>query len=353
MATYPANTYDLIEPEEMTPDLIISVIDTATIFERSGADSVYRYDLPASGVTLGWALEAIADQARTMLAAIWSDAEIAVDATAEVAEHLVGYFVERGINAYAAEVIREQELPDTAQSYEEIQRPRKSVQRNIFSWVNPLRLAIIFVVVMVIILSWITLGKETKENTHNSVYEAQAQEDATEQRSGSRISEETKERAKHSKNQEKQQDSGQVVLESEVLLVSLPMGFHWEEKMESGQVDTNQILTATGQDKDLRILLSIEPMHDLSPQQIIDEMRTTIDLDPTLSHTAPLETKRGKEHIGYRESPGDGSTVQWSVWVENASIYSVGCHVRAQETLNISQRATCRMAIESVAPRNA
>ena len=42
----------------------ITVLDSATLFE--GIDTIYRYDLPGTGVEEGWAVNAVIEQIRDM-----------------------------------------------------------------------------------------------------------------------------------------------------------------------------------------------------------------------------------------------------------------------------------------------
>lgn len=50
----------------------ITVLDSATLFE--GIDTIYRYDLPGTGVEEGWAVNAVIDQIRDMYGAVCTDA---------------------------------------------------------------------------------------------------------------------------------------------------------------------------------------------------------------------------------------------------------------------------------------
>lgn len=59
--------------------LVITVLDAATIYE--GPETIYRYDLPGTGIAEGWALEAVLDQAEKVCGAEWPD--ISVDVVAD------------------------------------------------------------------------------------------------------------------------------------------------------------------------------------------------------------------------------------------------------------------------------
>lgn len=59
-----------------TTTLTVTVMDAATIYE--GPESVYRYDLPGSGIVDGWALGGAIDQARKLMGAQWPAVTITV-----------------------------------------------------------------------------------------------------------------------------------------------------------------------------------------------------------------------------------------------------------------------------------
>ena len=64
-----------------TPEttLVITVLDAATIYE--GPETIYRYDLPGTGIVEGWALDAVLDQAEKVCGADWPEvsAEVVAD----------------------------------------------------------------------------------------------------------------------------------------------------------------------------------------------------------------------------------------------------------------------------------
>lgn len=61
--------------------MTITVLETATIFEAE--ETIYRYDLPGTGIVEGWATAGVVEQAQSQLPD-WPDAEITIDADDDV-----------------------------------------------------------------------------------------------------------------------------------------------------------------------------------------------------------------------------------------------------------------------------
>ena len=106
--------------------LTITVLDTATIFE--GPDTVYRYDLPGTGIIDGWALPAVLDQAKELCSLNWPDVEIIVDADDPTTEVLTRSLLNKGVAAYPTEALRETALPEPAEVT--ITRPTRRAGRH-------------------------------------------------------------------------------------------------------------------------------------------------------------------------------------------------------------------------------
>ena len=56
--------------------ITVTILDAATIFE--GPETVYRYDLPGTGIVEGWALGQVMDQISKMAGPSWPDVEACV-----------------------------------------------------------------------------------------------------------------------------------------------------------------------------------------------------------------------------------------------------------------------------------
>ena len=57
-------------------DLTLTVLDTATIYEAH--ESIFRYDLPGTGVVEGWALAGVVEQAAKLVGPAWPSVEVMV-----------------------------------------------------------------------------------------------------------------------------------------------------------------------------------------------------------------------------------------------------------------------------------
>ena len=122
-------------------------------------------------------------------------------------------------------------------------------------------------------------------------------------------------------------------IEAGGLRVLLPEGFsHTEE---------DGLVTATGQDPNLRILMVMDPLYAVPANALFAEVRAQIDRDETLS-----DPHEANGRLSYIERPGDDSEVKWTTWVEDDQQISLGCHTREEPSM--AQRAACRMASESI-----
>ncbi|MGO1372811.1 MAG: type VII secretion-associated protein, partial [Corynebacterium casei] len=101
------------------------------------------------------------------------------------------------------------------------------------------------------------------------------------------------------------------------------------------------LVTATGQDPNLRIIMAMDPLYAVPANALFAEVRAQIDSDETLSN--PHEANG---RLTYLEHPGDDSEVTWTTWVEDDQQVSLGCHTRKAPSM--AQRAACRMASESI-----
>ena len=126
---------------------------------------------------------------------------------------------------------------------------------------------------------------------------------------------------------------GEKRLDIEGMSVVVPTGFH--TKVEDG------LVTATGEDPNLRILLAADEMFNVPADALFKEIRAQVDEDPALRDATD---KAGR--LSYTEDPGDGSLVEWTTWEDRGHQMSVGCHTRHNS--NAVQKAACRMATESL-----
>ena len=133
---------DTSRNDKVAADVVtVTIGDNATIFE--GPDTVYRYDLPGSGVVEGWALGAVVDQVRQLTVAYWPEIEVVVDADEAATEMLTRTLLNKGVAAYAAEALREIPLPQPEEELE-ITRPTSGATRRSLG-LHPLHLSLIHI----------------------------------------------------------------------------------------------------------------------------------------------------------------------------------------------------------------
>lgn len=316
--------------------LTITVLDTATIFE--GPDTVYRYDLPGTGIIDGWALQAVVDQARELCSRHWPEAEIIVDADGPTTDILTRTFLNKGVAAYPTEALRETELPAVVEEGGEIEitRPTEAAGRGRHRLsggvsFHPFQLVIGAVVLAIVGLSWWLMGVTNDDSARYPAQVAVEQEENTE--AEDRVPSMAEE-VPISKDPE----PPRAVLEQDGLRVTMPSGFHLEN-LDDG-------LLAIGQDPSLRIHLAADPVHSVPAEAVVAQVESTIDADVTLHPLDPEQREQGQKILRYREVPGDGSEVTWSTWMEFEHQLSVGCHFEKEATM--PQEAACRMAIDSL-----
>lgn len=304
--------------------LTITVLDTATIFE--GPDTVYRYDLPGTGIIDGWALAAVLDQAKELCSLDWPEVEIIIDADDPTTEVLTRSLLNKGVAAYPAEVLRETPLLD-APGDVDVTRPTARAGRHRLSTpVRPFPLIVGAVVVAILGLSWWVVGGTSSPPPPPPPPEVTPTPTPETTPPVTSISSEPEPRT---------------VLEHELLRLEAPAGFRIEQR--------EGMLLATGEDPELRVHLAADPVHQVPTDVMEEEIHAMIATDDTLY---PLDLERaadGKEVIRYRENPGDGSEVTWTTWIEDGHQISVGCHSRGTPTL--PQQAACRMVLDSIALR--
>ncbi|GAB3706862.1 type VII secretion-associated protein [Corynebacterium nasicanis] len=302
--------------------LTITVLDTATIFE--GPDTVYRYDLPGTGIIDGWALAAVLDQAKELCSLHWPDVEIVIDADDPTTEVLTRSLLNKGVAAYPSEVLRETEIPPPEEV--SITRPTESSGRHRLDRpVQPFHVVIGVVVLAIVGLSWWVVGgpaapaEPAPEPVAPSSTTPPPTQDAT-------VASTSREPAPRS------------VLEHERLRLEAPTGFRIEQR--------EGLLYATGEDPALRIHVAADPVYSVPSEAVEAQIHAMIDHDDTLHPLDPERAARGVQVIRYREEPGDESTVTWHAWIENGHQLSVGCHTRQAPTL--PQEAACRMVLDSL-----
>ncbi len=274
--------------------MTITVLETATIFEAE--ETIYRYDLPGTGIVEGWATAGVVEQAQSQLPD-WPDAEITIDADDDVVALLSEAFTGQSVDSTQVDI-----EPEASEPEEEPQ-----VNRGETSWLQWGNLVLYgaMAVVMIIIgaIAWWAVGNSTPVAPEPSVTE---------------------------------------IYTHGVMDFVLPPSY----KAEATGADS---VTLTGTDPALRILVATDPLNDASETAIFTELTHMIDADPALEKAAALSAGRSQE-LGYLERPDDGSEVWWVVWVENGHMVSFGCHSKTGAP-TVPQRATCREIAQAASVR--
>lgn len=308
--------------------LTITVLDSATIFE--GPDTVYRYDLPGTGIIDGWALAAVIDQAKELCSLDWPDVEIIVDADDPTTEVLTRTLLNKGVAAYPSDVLHETPLPEPDGEVV-ITRPTEEAGRHrLRAGIRPFHLVIAAVVAVIMGLSWWVVGGQSIP-----AEEAAPPPSVT---TGPETPEKSTEKRSTAESTSSEPGPPQTVLEHELLRLTAPAGFRLEDRGDG--------LMAVGEDPELRIHLAADPVYSVPTEAVETQIHAMVDADATLHPLDPERAARGLQIIRYRELPGDGSEVTWSTWIEHGHQLSVGCHTRRSPT--VPQEAACRMAIDSV-----
>ncbi|QGU06470.1 hypothetical protein COCCU_02580 [Corynebacterium occultum] len=307
-------------------EVTVTVGENATIFE--GPDTVYRYDLPGSGVTEGWALAAVVDQIKQLTSLYWPEIEVIVDADEAATDILTRTLLNKGVAAYPKEAMRETPLPVAEEL--EIERPTSgSTHRSL--GIHPLHVVIAAVILVVAGVAWWAIDSATTRAASDPRDTAAV---ATPVSSGAPTSTPASASSSATTPASTPSSAPGVVLEHSGLRVSVPQGFRAEARED--------MVMVVGPDPDLRILISADPVHSVPADAVYQEIERMINDDPALHHGGG----DGEGRLFYREEPGDGSEVGWSTWVTPEHQFSVGCHTR--QSPNLPQQAACRMAVESL-----
>ncbi|QPK79589.1 type VII secretion-associated protein [Corynebacterium lizhenjunii] len=373
-------------------DVVLTVLDTATIYEAT--ESIFRYDLPGTGVVEGWALAGCVDQAAKLAGPAWpkSTVEVIVDPSSTAVGQEAASIIARHLRMSGVRVLdspahdpqpptevapatsADAALADaapatspTASSPEQgawsqspspppshSPRRREAGKRGWRSGGGtgrrggigrsggtgrgePQRARTLYLVAGVAVVGIGGLALVALGNRHTPELEAQpaASSSAAAHSSAPKPSELPSVMSLPGRNG----GAGEAeTVEVEGMRVDLPAGFHW--RVDDG------LVTLSGQDPNLRILLAADPIYAVPGAAIMAEIRQQVDADAALSGLEDLRTEHGREGLSYVEKPGDDSIVVWSTWVEEGYQLSVGCHSRTQAT--VAHKAACRIATNSL-----
>lgn len=348
--------------EQHSERVEVVILDAATVFEAG--ETVYRYDLPGTGIVDGWAIAGAREQIQTLAGQSWPDVDVTVTAdpsgTAVADEAVV--ILRRQLKAAGVHVTSESHPPtdefmppekDLAEDYvpQAIPEPEPQVvnqgvraldasvrprarhakvrQRRMPAVeLEPFHAVIALVVVAVAGLALWTVGRDSNPQPVAADTAAVVSSPPPSAESTRPQPPAVTTRAVPTSRAPEPQE-----LEAGGMSVELPEGFSAAE--ESG------LVTATGRDPQLRVLLAADPLYSVPAQALFAEIRSQVDEDATLSNVEEED-----DRLTYLERPGDESQVSWTTWVDKGHQMSVGCHTRAQPTT--AHKAACRMAVESL-----
>lgn len=345
-----------------TLHVMVTVLDTATIIE--GPETVYRYDLPGTGVREGWATEGVITQIRDSTGPHWPDIDVCIDAEESTAHSLREALRDHGIHARwihdedtmpreaegrspdsgpptlapatSEEFLpwEEDELDDEpplsrgrarpAQPGSPRRRPGRPRGDDAPRWKSPLVLAAAVVIPICLVVSWWGLS--------HAFSSADAAAPPALPEVGQPATTETQGKGTSSSPPE---ETPPLPLRHGDIELTLPAGFRF--------VEDNGALRAEGEDPDVRIHLAVDPVHGVPAAEVRKEILRMVEDTEALT----LSTDDPAGAITYVEDPGDHSRVEWTTWIAEGMQFSVGCHHRTGQ-FTMPQRAACRMAVDSL-----
>lgn len=353
----------------MQATVTVTVMDGATVFE--GTETAFRYDLTGAAIAEGSALEGVVEQIKELAAGAWPECTVGLvaDPSGTDITRKALVLLMRHLRVEGATVLSTGQLegyqppgPDTHPLTDEFlpideQSPPEGDAidaRKQFNNGNeappavrivdketkdrrfePFHALIGVVVITLIGVSLWAAGVFSRGADDSERVSAQDEEtpQAVAEMPGPPPS---PTQSPQSRATSTEADTGAWV-EAGGLRAKLPRGF------KAGEEDG--VVTATGQDPDLRVLLAADPLYSVPAEALFAELRDEIAMDPTLE----LPENGGADEDGqltYVENPGDKSQVTWTTWVHEGHQMSVGCHSR--QTPTRAHRAACRMAVESM-----
>lgn len=359
--------------------LAITVLDAATIYE--GPETIYRYDLPGTGITEGWALEAVLDQAEKVCGAEWPDisvdvvadpsgTEVSVEAVSILRRQLAGagatvqepeplppsVSVAASAAPSSSRLVvgtQHEDLGDEDAATAELSRPARRGRSHraaesrwsaLLGGIDPFYIAIAVMVLVVAGVSWWAVGRKDAAVAASTPDQTAEGASAASGTSGTASNPDTEaqpegpaEGAGAEETGSRQLRPGQQAIDVEGMSLVLPQGFR--TSVEDG------LVTAAGEDPNLRILLAADPLFNVPVDALFTEIKEQIESDPALRH--PVEDSG---RLTYTEDPGDGSRVTWMMWEDKGHQMSVGCHTKFEP--NVVQKAACRMAAESLVKKD-
>lgn len=288
----------------------VTLSDTATIF--TGPDTVYRYDLPLSGVGEGWAVSAISQQVKDLSHPSWPNVEVAIKGPPECVNIVCSALLAQGVTAF----------PVGVQPEPVVQRKKRGIKPGYISLVACILLVCCGAMVFVysgarqeIVPTSSTTGVTTTRSSSSQgiTYKGGMSSPST-----------------VSDSSAVEGAASQMV---QLNGLRVPSSVQWEVV---GDGLVGRVLSSSSQQEQRILVLRDHVYEDALMRDLIAE-------DPLLEETLPIH---GRENtIDYVEQPGDGSIVYWSSWRESPVRISVGCHTQLQAQAEDSQ--LCANIIEN------
>lgn len=292
--------------------ITITVLETVAVFD--GPDTIYRYDIPADGISDGWAVDAVLGQLDEF------DPEhttpIVIDADPPVRDALSRAVLAAGWSL---------DQPPTPEPEEEepVAPGRHRKQDSSRPW---LPAAVFAGIVVVITATWLLLrpGGDDPE----PVVAAPTTSTKTSTSTPTPTPSSTTQQPPEPEVQYHDIDQFQV---------AAPPG-------TTGIVEGER-LTITGADPDLRIYVTVDPLDGMTPLGVMEAVDRELENDPQQTITGrTVDTRQ------WTERPGDGSLARWYTFIIDDDQISIGCHTRTNPTAE--QARTCDDMREGVSVRN-
>ncbi len=335
-------------------DLTLTVLDTATIYEAH--ESIFRYDLPGTGVVEGWALAGVVEQAAKLVGPAWPSVEVMVcaDPSASAVGREAVEIITRHIRLEGVRISEDTSkqpvatpsqprttpaAPDAGAAQEPPRsvrgRRRKSTAKKTTRGglralgIEPLHLGVCAVA---LVLGGGALWAMLRADSDAAPKAVPASTPASTSVVSPQPSASESARVLTPTSSAVSADAG-VPVDVAGMRLTLPRGFGWTE--DAG------LVTLSGRDPHLRVLIAADPLYSVPGQAILDEVRAQVEAEKELSQ---LTETNGR--VAYVEDPGDGSIVAWTTWIDGDHQLSVGCH--SKETPTVAHKAACRIATESL-----
>lgn len=300
----------------------VTVLDTVTVFD--GTDTVYRYDIPAAGISEGWAFSAAVDQIRQLAGpadAAGEEIRVNLEADDDIAPELSRALSARGFLLDDDGAATPEEDADPARDAAPV-RGRHRLARP----TRRRRLPVVLLAGAAVLLA-LPLGVMAARSIGGATTPAPSTNAAPPSTSTAAATTSTPPPAPTTSATPAPDPV--VTHRHDGLAVDTPRGYRITDKAET--------TVFTGPDPDLRIHTAADPVPAAGAESLLQGLHAQIDADPTLQE--PL-TDGGR--LSYVERPGDGSEVRWQTWAVGDSQLSVGCHTR--QAASPEQREICELA---------